>query len=216
MKVEVKICGLRQQSEIDAAKEAGAQYCGFIFHAKSPRCCSPAEAALLNTHDLVRVGVFVEQDPQTILNIMLQAKLHIAQLHGPFERMPTKECARLMGQQRLWRVLWPEQHNTLPGLEAQMLTHSPYCAMFLLDAGQASGGSGRTLSWQDLAGLVSPRPWFLAGGLNPENALKALQACSPNGLDFNSGLESAPGRKCLSKIKNAVAQVLEYNCNSCN
>nr|MDE7240631.1 phosphoribosylanthranilate isomerase [Desulfovibrio sp.] len=79
------------------------------------------------------------------------------------------------------------------------------CAWFLLEAGKMGGGSGRPQDWTRLAGLSSPRPWLLAGGLTPLNAASAVAACAPDGLDFNSGVEEAPGKKSPDLLAAAVA-----------
>ena len=75
------------------------------------------------------------------------------------------------------------------------------CGILLLDAGM---GSGMTLDWAALAELRFPKPWFLSGGLGPENIGRALSLLSPDGLDLNSKLESAPGRKDAGLMSAAV------------
>lgn len=76
-----------------------------------------------------------------------------------------------------------------------MNRHAASTGMFLLDAGMSGGGSGKRIGSERLRGLNAPRPWLLAGGLTPENVKETVAACVPDGVDFNSGLESEPGRK---------------------
>ena len=76
--------------------------------------------------------------------------------------------------------------------------------MYLLDAGM---GSGMTLDWPSLAGLRFPHPWMLSGGLGPDNADAALAACSPNGLDMNSRLESSPGIKSPELLEKVFSRL---------
>lgn len=207
----LKVCGMTRQEDVDCAAQAGARMCGFIFHPASPRCCGVERAASLRSSSLIRVGVFVEQSPEEIRDIMTAAQLNMAQLHGPRDAVFTAECARLLGAKRIIRVFWPQRHRTRAGLEDHMRAHAPYCAYFLLDAGQQGGGSGTPLRWAALRQLDAPRPWLLAGGLGPDNALEAAQACSPAGLDFNSGVESAPGQKNHAKLRAALAAGTSYS-----
>ena len=85
-----------------------------------------------------------------------------------------------------------------------MERHAHAAGMFLLDAGTSGGGSGQRVDGEGLRGLHAPRPWLLAGGLTPENVREAVEACAPHGVDFNSGLESEPGRKDPSRIRAAL------------
>ena len=203
----VKICGITRQQDADAAVAAGADMCGFIFHEGSPRCCTPEQVAALHTPGLRRVGVFVGQSPREVRHIMQEARLDMAQLHGPQNPMHTADCARLLGAENIIRVFWPQRHPSRADMEEHLRGHSRHCAYFLLDAGQQGGGSGKPLRWQALRGLDSPRPWLLAGGLGPHNAAEALALglAGLAGLDFNSGVEEAPGSKSAAKIQAAVA-----------
>ncbi len=207
----VKICGLREQKHIDAVAELGAHLCGFIFHPKSPRHVSAQHVQSLHTHHLCRVGVFVEQDAQSIAATMHKAHLHMAQIHGaPKNRTYLEhmaECAQEIGAERIISVLWPQKYmQEAQGItlwQKHVLAMAPHCAYYLLDAGQKGGGHNAALDWQALQRFLPstlPRPWFLAGGLYQENIPRALQYVSPWGLDINSGVESEKGQKSLQKI----------------
>ena len=204
----LKICGLTRQEDVDAASRLGADLCGFIFHPKSPRHIDPVRAARLQSGSMRRVGIFVEQDAGEILRVMDKARLDFAQFHG----RQSVECALAVGPAKVIRVIWPDLycHRALLHNELQKLAAS--CSMYLLDAGFSGGGSGRRLEWRDLAGLISPHPWILAGGLNARNVGKALRQCDPAGVDFNSGIEDAPGIK-NSGAMNAAAEILLKNAN---
>ena len=199
--MRIKICGLTRQEDADAAARLGADLCGFIFHPRSPRHITPQAAAAIETGPLARVGVFVEQEAEDILAIMAAARLDYAQLHGAQSRA----CAGRVGASRVIRVLWPGRYGSRHELEAAMGAEADACAWFLLEAGQAGGGSGETQDWARLSGIRAPRPWLLAGGLTPANAGAALAACRPDGLDFNSGVEEAPGKKSPELLAAALA-----------
>ena len=199
----IKICGLTRSRDAQSAMACGADFCGFIFHPKSPRAVDPAWVAGVDTGNMRRVGVFVEEDADTICAIMQAARLDYAQLHGA----QSEDCARRIGPERVIRVLWPERYHHKAQLYAAMQTYATSCAYYLFDAGTAGGGHGQCLEWGDFAGLEGPHPWFLAGGLHPGNVLEAALESHAAGLDINSGVESAPGRKDERKIRAAISMV---------
>lgn len=194
----IKICGMTEQHAIDRAAELGADMCGFVFHPASPRCVSPAQAAGLETHGMARVGVFVEQSPEEIAAVMRGARLDFIQLHGG----QGAEFASVFPAKKVIRVLFPATCASRDELQAAIDSFASTCGMYLLDAGM---GGGKTLDWHALAGLCFPHPWMLAGGLGADNAAEAVVACAPDGVDMNSRLEDAPGRKSLERMEKAFA-----------
>lgn len=193
----IKICGLRSQADADAAENAGADFCGYIFHPQSPRAVSPETVKRIKNTHAKRVGVFVNHTADEIRAIMRYANLDYAQLHGP----QTVGDAKAVGAERVIRVLWPEKNRSEGAVRDMIEKFADSCAWFLADSGM---GDGKPLNWERLK-EVSPRPWFLAGGLNADNLTLALRACSPDGIDINSGVESAPGQKDHAKIKEIIA-----------
>lgn len=202
--MRIKFCGMRRQEDIEAAAGLGADMVGFVFHAASPRGCGPEQAVALSAPGLARVGVFVEQKEEEIARIMAAARLDVAQLHGSQD---TAACARRLGAERLWRVIWPQRYADMGALQAELEREAPYCAAFLVDAGKGGGGSGRVLDWGALGRVRWPRPWWLAGGLGPDNVAEALRQCGPDGVDVNSGVEDAPGVKNREKMAAVVQAV---------
>lgn len=205
-KLRIKICGISHLSDLDSCMGMGAHFCGFIFHPKSPRFISPSRAALLPTAHLKRVGVFVDQNEEEIKRIMNEARLDYAQLHGN----QSIDCAENIGAERVIRVLWPQKYSSIEELQQDIRRHADSCAWFLLDAGKEGGGSGSRLDWQQLAQLHFPKPWMLAGGLSPLSLADALAACSPDGVDLNSGLEWAPGQKSAKSILSAMHIIQQH------
>jgi phosphoribosylanthranilate isomerase len=198
--LQVKICGMSEQSLIDKAAELGADMCGFIFHPASPRNVSPAQAASLDTHGMKRVGVFVHQSVEEIEAIVSEARLDLIQLHGG----QSAGFAAHFPAEKVIRVLWPNRYGSQAELQADIDAFAPTCGMYLLDAGM---GSGMTLDWPALAGLRFPHPWMLSGGLGPDNVLDALAACEPDVLDMNSRLESSPGHKSPDLLDSVFAKL---------
>lgn len=179
-----------------ALDEMGADLLGFIFAARSPRRVDPARVAAMPRGRARRVGVFVEQDADEVNRIMERAGLDFAQLHAGQD----EAFCEAVGPGRVIRVFWPQRHESLDSLQREMERFAGSCASMLLDSGTSGGGHGTSLDFRALAGLKAPRPWLLAGGLSPENAAQALSQAAPDGLDLNSGVESAPGVKDIAKV----------------
>lgn len=101
----IKICGLSTPKEAGLAASLGADLCGFIFHPPSPRAAAPGIVAAIETPGALRVGVFVRQGLCEIEDVMGEAKLDMAQLHGD----QGVEVAAALGPERVIRVFWPER-----------------------------------------------------------------------------------------------------------
>lgn len=199
----IKICGITRQEDADACTREGVDMLGFIFHEGSPRTVQPVAAAAIATGEALRVGVFVRQSQDEVLDIMRRARLDIAQLAGDQDR----SFCRAVGSERVMRVFWPERHHTRAALEDELGRYEGFIARALLDAGVSGGGHGRTQDFGFLRGLAGPMPWMLAGGLSPDNLPRAIEQCACDGFDLNSGLESAPGIKDHARIRAAVAAI---------
>lgn len=139
------------------------------------------------------MGVFVDQNPTEIKNIMKSARLDLAQLHGG----QNADFCRAIGPERVIKVFWPQRYNSPAELAADLEKFANSATYFLLDAGTGGGGHGQPLDLEFIRGLRSPRPWLLAGGLKAETIITLNPADLPGlcGFDFNSGVEQAPGNK---------------------
>ena len=198
--MRIKICGMSEQDLIDEAAALGVDMCGFVFHAPSPRNVTAHRVSSLDTHGMKRVGVFVRQSEAEIRRIAQEAGLDFIQLHGG----QSASFAAHFPAEKIIRVLWPARYASVEALQRDIDDFAGTCSLYLLDAGM---GSGRELDWEPLERLTFPHPWFLSGGLGPDNAVRSLAACSPDGLDFNSKLETSPGRKSGELMEKAVAAV---------
>jgi phosphoribosylanthranilate isomerase len=196
----VKVCGLTRAEDVALCAELGVDWTGFIFYPASPRNISVELAAALPRGRALRVGVFVRQDAHEVCRIMDRAGLDLAQLHGGQDA----SFCRVVGPRRVIKVFWPQRYPDLAELERDMRNFAPVCKAMLLDAGTSGGGHGQNLDFAVLRGLKCPKPWLLAGGLGPENIHAALGQCAPNGVDLNSGVEHAPGRKSGEMLRDAV------------
>ncbi|EHA1066649.1 bifunctional indole-3-glycerol-phosphate synthase TrpC/phosphoribosylanthranilate isomerase TrpF [Aeromonas hydrophila] len=199
-----KVCGLTRAEDAAAAHQAGAVFGGLIFVAKSPRYVDiPAARAVMAGAPLSYVGVFRNAQPATIVKTVEALGLAAVQLHGDEDAAYIEELRPLLPTGcQIWKAvgvsLGKESGEPLPALDYQV-------DRLLLDTkvGSQSGGTGQAFDWAMLANLDKAK-LMLAGGLNPDNALQAAQVgCL--GLDFNSGVESAPGQKDAHKLAAAFA-----------
>lgn len=184
--IPVKVCGLTRLEDARLAWECGASALGFIFHPPSPRAITARQAREIRRGlpaEAFCVGVFVDLDPDRINAVAEAAGLAAVQLHG---REHPEQCAAI----RLPVI------KVIRAADEAKLDHYAVSA-FLLDASHPTkhGGTGLKADWDLAARLARRRPLILAGGLNPDNVLEAIQRVNPAGLDVCSGVEAAPGTK---------------------
>lgn len=201
----VKICGMTRMQDVELCAALGADLLGFIFHPKSPRNVDPDFVASVKT-GITKVGVFVDQTHEEVLEIMERCGLHAAQLHG---NQDMHFCWRI-GPDRSIKTFWPETYKSAAALTRTLAGFEEACGHFLLDAGKiGQGGTGRTIDFGILQDIEIQTPWFLAGGLGPHNLREAM-ALNPSGLDINSGVESEPGIKDEAKLREVFGILAEY------
>lgn len=205
----IKICGLTSAHEAESLAGLGANLLGFIFHEASPRRVEAGVVRAINHPQARKVGVFVRQSLAEVSDLMQTARLSLAQLHG--DQSP--EFCQALGPERVIKVLWPTRYENMADLAQEMEKFAPHVTYFLLDAGASGGGHGHTFDWSGLARLNPPKPYFLAGGLDPDNCLEPLRGQYNNlaGLDFNSGLEISPGRKDLAKAEKMFNNIAAFS-----
>ena len=178
----IKMCGLRRAEDIRAANAILPEYIGFVFFRGSRRYLSPEEAAALRggvAPEIRVVGVFVDEEPEQVAALMAGGIIDIAQLHGQEDEAWLRRFRALGGGPaiRAFRVRRGEDIRRAEAFPSDMI---------LLDAG---AGDGKTFDWRLLQGVM--RPYFLAGGLNPENAGRAVRELTPFAVDVSSGIETA-------------------------
>jgi phosphoribosylanthranilate isomerase len=197
--MKIKICGLFREEDIEAANEAGPDYIGLVFAAKSRRRVSLEQAARLRTRlreGIAVVGVFVDEKRENIVALYRDGVIDLAQLHGG----ESPEYITLLRQDCAVPVIKAVQVEK--GSEIDSRCGAQY---FLLDHGP--GGSGERFDWQVLSEHTASleRPWFLAGGITVDTIVEAMQY-KPYGLDVSSGAETK-GLKDREKMIRLVALV---------
>lgn len=196
MKPLVKVCGMTGIEDAMLCEKLGASFLGFIFHEGSPRNVSVDFVAGVKTSAAVKVGVFVKQSSDEVMDIMQRGRLKLAQLHGG----QGVDFCRAIGADRVIKVLWPQRYESVKEFQADIEKFQPHCRFLLFDAGKSGGGHGTSLDVDVFNKVEISGPWLLAGGLGPENIHEILSRVQPTGIDLNSGVESAPGIKDKNKL----------------
>ncbi|MFM2062928.1 MAG: hypothetical protein RLZZ507_2598 [Cyanobacteriota bacterium] len=199
--MRVKICGITQPQQSLAIVSLGATALGFICVPTSPRYVTieqiqTAVAPIPNNTD--RIGVFANSSISQITHTVIASNLTGVQLHG--DESP-EFCYQLRQSLPYVEIIKALRVRNLQQLETTA-NYIDYVDTLLLDAyhPQQLGGTGQTLDWQMLQAFSPSRPWFLAGGLTPDNILTALSQIHPDGIDLSSGVELSPGDKDLDKV----------------
>jgi phosphoribosylanthranilate isomerase len=187
----VKICGITNAGDARVAADAGADAVGFIF-AESPRRVGVEEARRISIalpENIIRVGVFVDEEPAEILRISREIGLDLAQLHG--DESPETVTALREAGVKVMKALRVESATTLEALDEYEAD------LFLLDAysARARGGTGEQFDWGVAKSLIGRDNIVVSGGLDPENVREAVEFFEPFGVDASSSLEDGPGRK---------------------
>lgn len=196
MMVKVKICGLRRICDVNWANAEKVDYAGLVF-AGNKRRLTDEQAWYLRRYlssDIPAVGVFVDDAVEHIAALVRRGTIQMVQLHG-------HEDDAYIGRLR--------SSFTVPIIKAFSIMSSrdveeaqkSTADYILVDYG--AGGTGQSFDWSLLSGLS--RPYFLAGGLSPDNVAKAIELC-PYAVDVSSGIETA-GFKDQNKMKKFMAQV---------
>lgn len=205
-----KVCGLTRPEDAIAASSVGAEFGGLIFAKTSPRCIDQHQAELICQADsgLNFVGVFVNHDIDTVVELAEKLSLYAIQLHGKEDQEYLNTLqARLANSAAsdclIWRALAVD--HAIPDLPSA--TNN-----VVLDGKHA--GSGQAFAWQIIAQSQQDlSTCYLAGGLNLENIAQAIDCVMAHnlvGLDINSGVESSPGIKNHLKLQQLFAQIRNY------
>jgi phosphoribosylanthranilate isomerase len=192
----VKVCGITNLEDATAAVEAGASALGFNFYPNSPRYIAPRAAAAIIAQlapGVLKTGVFVNGQTESIGNVARTAGLDVVQLHG--------ESSAPTGV-RFWRAIPMTSEFDFASLDALD------AEAFLVDAFAAGawGGTGRTWDWTLAAG--AKQRIILAGGLDATNVREAIRQARPWGVDACSRIESSPGKKDHAKMRAFVEAAL--------
>ena len=195
---KIKLCGLKRPQDIQAANELLPAYIGFVFAPKSRRYVHPDRAEELRrmlNPGIIPVGVFVNETPETVAALLDRGIIDIAQLHGKEDAAYIRRLRQLTKKPLIqaFRVDTPAHVAPAQARPAHYV---------LLDTG--AGGTAAGFDWSLLQDIQ--RPYFLAGGLTPENVGGAVATLHPYAVDVSSGIET-DGAKDKEKMTQFVRAV---------
>jgi len=198
--MKIKVCGMKDPENMQALAELPIDLMGLIFYEKSPRYVNDWDADRINALSLPisKVGVFVNAPLEIILDKVERFHLHSVQLHG-------KESPDFC------RALWGKGISVIKAFQVKTIEdwktcrlYEDCCDYFLFDTPTPRyGGSGNKFDWEMLSAYTGATPFFLSGGIAPEDAEKINSLNFPQliAIDLNSQFETAPGIKDINSIR---------------
>ena len=194
---KIKLCGLSRPCDIGAANELKPDYIGFVFAPKSKRYVTPEKAMELKQMllpEIQSVGVCVNEKPETVVKLLQDGTIDIAQLHGAEDEEYIIQLRQLTDKP----IIKAFRIETASDIEKALQSTADY---LLLDS---RAGTGTVFDWKLIQNIK--RPYFLAGGLDADNAAEAVNTLRPYALDVSSGIETS-GLKDKSKMAAFVSAV---------
>ncbi|MDE3236044.1 MAG: phosphoribosylanthranilate isomerase [Bacteroidota bacterium] len=209
--MRIKVCGMTDLDQVKALDTMGVEFCGFIFYPKSPRFVFkhvPASEIRKVRGQINKVGVFVNANSDELLRIVDDCGLYLVQLHGDETPRECEKIANYVTVVKAFRI--SESDNILWKIK----DYQDVVDMFLFDTeGAGYGGTGKKFNWEMLKGLNIRKPFFLSGGIQPEDAGRLAEfkhdvvAKDLFSIDINSKFEISPGIKDMNKVRQFVSEV---------
>jgi phosphoribosylanthranilate isomerase len=204
------------------AVEAGADAVGFVFYEKSPRCVTVETAREIVQklpQSVEKVGVFVDADSKTILDLVLRTGLTAVQLHGKAssdsvlgDQRSTMEC---VGAQKLITMIPGDSLKDGGVFMASVVRRKMFAVLLDSVSNGVTGGTGTRFDWEETRGMVQAiglsLPVIVAGGLSSKSVGEAIEILRPWGVDVVSGVEARPGKKDPEKVRAFVKAVREMD-----
>lgn len=210
--MRIKVCGMTSTEQVLQLDEMGVEFAGFIFYPKSPRYVHKfmpkPEVKKIKGKGINKVGVFVNAPVEEVLQAVDDCGLHLVQLHGDETPKYCEKIANYVGVVKAFRLR--EEDNVLWKVKDYM----DIADMFLFDTeGAGYGGTGKQFDWNILRGLQIGKPFFLSGGIGPEDAEKLAQFAKEPvakdlfSIDVNSKFEITPGIKDMEALTRFIPLV---------
>lgn len=199
---KIKLCGISRECDVEVVNELMPDYVGFVFYEKSKRNVTKEKAIKLRTMlnpQIRAVGVFVNEQIDTILDLLNAGAINYVQLHGTEDEDYIKKL-----KSRTDAVII--KAFNLDDMSNVQRANDSSADYVLLDSGK--GGTGNVFDWS-LAEKVN-RQFFLAGGLNPDNVAYGIRRIEPYAVDVSTGIETE-GIKNPDKMRKFVRNVKGEN-----
>jgi phosphoribosylanthranilate isomerase len=206
MSLKLKVCGMRDSSNIAELAGLKPDFMGFIFYPPSKRFAGELDEKALAElgNEIKRVGVFVNAPVNEIIEKVKKYRLDAVQLHG--DEMP--EVCSILKENGLTVIKVFSVADTLP---ENLNEYKPYVDYFLFDTKtEGYGGSGKKFSWEVLKDYDNEIPLILSGGIGPDSAdeIRNLKGLNLYGVDINSRFETEPGLKDVKLVEDFKKKLL--------
>lgn len=201
--IKIKFCGMTNKIDAVAAADLGVDMLGFIFYKKSKRYVEPKVAMDIIGElkpDILKVGVFVDEEPDKVAEIAEECSLDMLQFHGDEDM---GYCDKFKEAYKVIKAFRIKDKKSL----AQINDYNT--DFYMLDAysPEAQGGTGKSFDLKIIENYEFLKPIILSGGLTPENVGKVIEKVMPYGVDVSSGIETSPGRKDMELMSKFVEKV---------
>lgn len=200
--IKVKICGVTNLADAEAAVRFGADALGFVFYKQSKRYIDPDKARnIISKIDdqILKVGVFVNAGLDYVHSIEKQTEIHLLQMHGD----ETPEYCESIGSEYIKAFRIKDSGSAL-----NINEYKTNYILFDSYSKSEYGGTGKKFDWELLNKTdLSDKCVIISGGLNSENVVQAIEAIRPYMVDISSGVEKSPGKKDHKKIKEFIEVV---------
>lgn len=220
----IKVCGMREPENIQAVKELGVDMIGMIFWPKSPRYVKSVtvKAGIIpnmanskvarSTDKVKRVGVFVDEMPQTVITHAYNYRLHYIQLHGNESPIYIDNLKRtlipdILPDVKIIKALSIREADDVK----RWRDYEGVADLLLFDTKcKCVGGSGEQFDWNVLDNYDGNIPFLLSGGIGPDDAERLKEFNHPKciGIDLNSKFEDEPGVKNVEKLKKFIECII--------
>lgn len=197
--MKVKVCGITNLEDAEAAVSLGAWAVGMVHHKSSPRAVKFSDAAAIGAAlkgKCELIGVFVNPKLDRVVEAVENAGLTMVQLSGEEGPSFCTEVARRTGTKVIKAIHLASSADLQRAETFRTAWH-----LFDTRRGKLRGGTGETFDWDLLVDHHVGIPFIVAGGLDPENVAEAIRITRPDAVDVASGIEAAPGRKDLAKME---------------
>jgi phosphoribosylanthranilate isomerase len=208
--MKIKVCGMRNQSNIGELVKLKPDYVGFIFYTKSKRYIGakiPPEVHLLIPDHIQKVGVFVDEPFDSLIELYRENRLGMVQLHG---NEHPDYCERLkkldISVIKVFSITKEFDFETIKPYDC-------HCDYYLFDTGhELRGGSGTKFNWDMLGQYTGNKPFFLSGGIQPADVdeIRRLSHDRLYAIDVNSGFEIEAGIKNIPELKSFFDIIHNY------
>ncbi|PLB87093.1 N-(5'-phosphoribosyl)anthranilate isomerase [Dysgonamonadaceae bacterium] len=198
----VKVCGMRDAENIREVEALGVDWMGFVFHRTSPRFVSELPDYL--PQRAKRVGVFVDETEEQIMETVQLFRFDMVQLHG---RETPDFCSRIRSK-GLKVIKAINVQNRFPSEEVSF--YEGACDYFLFDTKTPlPGGSGQKFDWSALSAYRGTTPFLLSGGISPDDAdrVEAFVHERCIGIDLNSRFETSPAYKDIHLLQSFIDKI---------